>query len=157
MQIRPAQLDDIETLFHIRTSVVENHQSRQELANLGVTPETIAHMLQTSCRAWIAEIDGQPIGFSFANATDRMIFGMFVLPGYEGRGAGRALMQQAENWLWSQGATEIHLFTGNQPSLRAYGFYQHLGWQPEAVQSDLSETAARSDRQIKFVKRKQQG
>jgi GNAT superfamily N-acetyltransferase len=154
MQIRPAQLQDIETLFHIRTSVVENHQSRQELANLGVTPETIAHMLQTTCRAWIAEIDAQAVGFSFANATERMVFGLFVLPAYEGRGVGRALIQQAEDWLWSQGATEIHLFTGNQPSLRAYGFYQHLGWQVEAVQSDLPEAAARRGRQIKFVKRK---
>lgn len=152
MQIRPATLDDIETLFQIRTSVVENHQSRQELATLGVTPETIAHMLQTTCRAWIAEIDGQPIGFSFANAADRMVFGLFVLPEFEGRGAGRALLQQAENWLWSQGNTEIHLFTGNNPNLRAYGFYQHLGWEVE--QGDLLQAAVQSDRQIKFVKRK---
>lgn len=145
MQIRLATLNDIETLFQIRTSVVENHQSRQELATLGVTPQTIAQMLQTNCRAWIAEIDKQPIGFSFANASDRMVFGLFVLPEFEGRGAGRALLQQAENWLWSQNATEIYLFTGNDPSLRAYGFYQHLGWQAGEVQSDS---------QIKFVKRK---
>ncbi|MBD1853734.1 GNAT family N-acetyltransferase [Leptolyngbya sp. FACHB-711] len=145
MQIRLARLDDIETLFHIRTSVVENHQSREELARLGVTPETIAQMLQTHCRAWIAEIDGQAVGFSFANAAERMVFGLFVLPAFEGRGAGRALMQQAEEWLWSQGTTKIQLYTGNQPSLRAYGFYQHLGWEVGEVQSD---------RQIKFVKRK---
>jgi GNAT superfamily N-acetyltransferase len=145
MQIRLARLDDIETLFHIRTSVVENHQSREELAGLGVTPETIAQMLQTHCRAWIAEIDGQAVGFSFANAVERMVFGLFVLPHFEGRGVGRALMQQAEDWLWSQGTTKIQLYTGNQPSLRAYGFYQHLGWEVGEVQSD---------RQIKFVKRK---
>ncbi|WP_263971598.1 GNAT family N-acetyltransferase [Leptolyngbya ohadii] len=145
LHIRPAHLDDIPTLFHIRTSVVENHQSWEELATLGVTPETIAQMLQTTCRAWIAEIDGQPIGFSFANAADCMVFGMFVLLEFEGRGAGRALMQQAEDWLWSTGTTEIYLYTGNNPDLRAYGFYRHLGWQPGEVQSD---------RQIKFVKRK---
>jgi len=57
MNIREAQLEDIETLFNIRTSVIENHQSREELATLGITPETVAEMLQTDCRAWIAEID----------------------------------------------------------------------------------------------------
>lgn len=145
MNIRPARLDDIKTLFHIRTSVVENHQSREELAKLGVTPETIAQMLQTHCRAWIAEIDGQAVGFSFANAAERMVFGLFVLPQFEGRGVGRALMQQAEDWLWSLGETRIHLYTGNNPNLRAYGFYQHLGWEVGEVQSDS---------QIKFVKRK---
>ncbi|HEY9747337.1 MAG TPA: GNAT family N-acetyltransferase, partial [Allocoleopsis sp.] len=96
MQIRVAQLEDIETLFEIRTSVRENHQSREEIAALGITSDTITEMLQADCRAWVAEMDHQPIAFSIANATKQTIFGMFVLPAYEGHGAGRALMQQAE-------------------------------------------------------------
>jgi GNAT superfamily N-acetyltransferase len=145
MNIREAQLEDIETLFNIRTSVIENHQSREELLTLGVTPETVANMLQTHCRAWIAEIDEQPIAFSMANAAEKTIFAMFVLPSFEGRGAGRALMQQAEQWLWSQDVEEIGLLTGNDPNLRAYGFYLHLGWTPADIQSRG---------QIKFVKKK---
>jgi GNAT superfamily N-acetyltransferase len=145
MNIREAQLEDIETLFNIRTSVIENHESREELATFGITPETIANMLQTDCRAWIAEIEQRPIAFSMANATEKTIFAMFVLPSFEGRGAGRALMQQAEQWLWSQGVEELWLLTGNNPNLRAYGFYLHLGWTPTDIQSD---------RQIKFIKKK---
>jgi len=99
MNIRQAQLEDIETLFEIRTSVVENHQSREEIAKLGITPETVAQMLQTDCCAWIAEIDAKPIAFSIANATEKTILGMFVLPAFAGRGAGRALMEKAEEWL----------------------------------------------------------
>jgi N-acetylglutamate synthase-like GNAT family acetyltransferase len=127
MNIREAQIEDIETLFNIRTSVIENHQSREELVTLGITPETVAEMLQTDCRAWIAEIDEQPIAFSMAN------------------GAGRALMQQAEQWLWSQGVEEIWLLTGNDSNLRAYGFYLHLGWTPVDIEPDG---------QIKFLKKK---
>ncbi len=145
MKIREAQLEDIETLFNIRTSVIENHQSREELATLGITPETVAEMLQTDCRAWISEIDEQPIAFSMANAAEKTIFAMFVLPSFEGRGAGRALMQQAEHWLWSQGVEEIWLLTGNDSNLRAYGFYLHLGWTPVDIQPDG---------QIKFLKKK---
>ncbi|HEY9698071.1 MAG TPA: GNAT family N-acetyltransferase [Trichocoleus sp.] len=145
MQIRVAQLEDIETLFDIRTSVTENHQSLAELAKLGVTPDSIAQMLQTRCCAWLAEIDGEAAGFSMANAIERMIFALFVRPTFAGRGVGRALIQQAEAWLWSQGALEIWLSTGNNPKLRAYGFYQHLGW---------TVTDDRLGNQVKFVKRK---
>jgi len=145
MNIREAQIEDIETLFNIRTSVIENHQSREELVALGITPETVAEMLQTYCRAWIAEIDEQPIAFSMVNAAEKTIFAMFVLPSFEDRGAGRALMQQAEQWLWSQGVEEIWLLTGNNPNLRAYGFYLHLGWTPTDIEPDG---------QIKFLKKK---
>ena len=128
MLIRIAQAADIEAMFNIRTSVIENYQSREEIAELGITPESVAAMLATDCCAWIAELEGRPVGFAIANATAATIFGVFVLPQFEGQGAGRALMQAAETWLWSQGLQAIWLLTGNDPSLRAYGFYQHLDW-----------------------------
>ncbi len=128
MHIRMAQPADVETMFDIRTSVKENYQSREEVAELGITPESVAEMLATDCCAWIAEREEQPMGFAIANATDATILGMFVRPEFEGRGVGRALMDVAETWLWSQELEEIWLLTGNDPALRAYGFYQHLGW-----------------------------
>lgn len=136
MIIRTAQLDDIDTLFEIRTSVTENHQSREEIAELGITPETVAEMLQTDCCAWIVEIDNQAVGFSIANRTEQTIFGVFVLPDYEGRGVGRCLVRAAEEWFWSAGILEIWLVTGNDPNLRAYGFYTHLGWIPVGVEAE---------------------
>ena len=36
MKLRTATKEDVETLFDIRCSVVENHQSREELATLGM-------------------------------------------------------------------------------------------------------------------------
>lgn len=148
MNIRKAQLTDIETLFNIRTSVIENHQSREEIAELGITPESVAQMLQTDCCAWIAEIDGKPIAFSIANATEKTILGVFVLPSFEKRGAGRGLMEKAENWLFSQdNIEEIWLLTGNDSKLRAYGFYLHLGWNPYGVISN-----GEMEGEMKFVK-----
>ncbi len=149
MNIKEAELTDIETLFDIRTSVVENHQSREEIAQLGITPETVAQMLQTDCCAWIAEIDGKPVAFSIANATEKTIFGVFVLPSFEGRGAGRALMEAAEIWLFSQGIEEIWLLTGNDSKLRAYGFYLHLGWITVGVVTD-----GEMEGEMKFIKNK---
>ena len=148
MNIRQAQTEDIETMFDIRTSVIENHQSREEIAELGITPETVAQMLQTDCCAWIAETDDKSIGFSIANATEKTIFGVFVLPSFEGYGAGRALMQKAEDWLFSQDIEEIWLLTGNDPKLRAYGFYLHLGWKPAGIVTD-----GEMEGEMKFVKK----
>ncbi|KJH73420.1 GNAT family N-acetyltransferase [Aliterella atlantica] len=144
MKIRSAQLEDIETLFNIRVSVEENHLSREELAALGVTPKTVARMLQTNCHAWLAEIDSQAIAFIMANAQEGSIFVIAVLPAFAGRGVGRALMAKAEEWLRSQGFAEIWLLTANDPKLRAYGFYQHLGWIADESQPDEL---------IKFTKR----
>ena len=151
MLIRVAQQKDIETLFEIRTSVVENHQSREEIAELGITPDSVAEMLETDCCAWIAELDQQAIGFSIANKTEKNILGMFVRPGFEGRGAGRQLMESAENWLWSNNIEEISLITGNDPTLRAYGFYVHLGWHPAGV-----ETTGAFTGEMKFIKHRPQ-
>ena len=89
------------------------------------------------------------IGFSIANAIESTILGMFVLPAFEDRGAGRALMQAAEHWLWSQGIKEIWLVTGNDPRLRAYGFYQHLNWIPAGVESDGDFKG-----EMKFIKKR---
>ncbi|MEL6764636.1 MAG: GNAT family N-acetyltransferase, partial [Cyanobacteria bacterium J06607_6] len=122
MLIRTARPSDIETLFDIRTSVIENYQSREEIAALGITPDSVAAMLATDCQAWLTEVDDRPVGFAIANATAATILGLFVLPGSEGQGAGRALMQAAEAWLWSNHLEEIWLVTGNDPHLRAYGF-----------------------------------
>jgi GNAT superfamily N-acetyltransferase len=145
MLIRAATEADIETLFDVRTSVVQNHQSREELAAIGVTPHSIAEMLRTTSRAWIAEEDGRGMAFSMADAGQGTVFALFVRPGYEGRGLGRTLLKHAEDWLFSRGWSEIWLLTGSDPGLRAVGFYKHLGWQAVGVQDDG---------QTKYIKRK---
>ncbi|MEM1370264.1 MAG: GNAT family N-acetyltransferase [Cyanobacteria bacterium P01_H01_bin.15] len=150
MNIRKAQQRDIEALFEIRTSVVENHQSREEIAELGISPESVAKMLETDCCAWIAEIEERPIGFSIANSVEKTIFGIFVLPAFERRGAGRSLLQVAEDWLWSKGLDEIWLVTGSDPSLRAYGFYLHLNWSPIGVVADGDFKG-----EMKFIKKRE--
>ncbi len=144
MSIRVATEADVEALFEVRTSVVQNHQSREELAGLGVTPRSIAEMLRTTSRVWIAEEDGQAVAFSMADADQGTIFAMFVRPEHEGKGLGRALMKQAEDWLFGRGWPEIWLLTGSDPGLRAVGFYLHLGWQAAGLQDDG---------QTKYVKR----
>lgn len=144
-RIRIATEADVETLFDIRTSVRENHQSREELAEIGVTPESVAESLRTTSRGWIAEVDGEAAAFAIADASEATVFAMFARPEHEGKGLGRALMREAERWLFDQGRGEIWLLTDASPAVRANGFYRHLGWEGAGVQPD---------RQVKFVKRR---
>jgi GNAT superfamily N-acetyltransferase len=144
-EIRVASVTDIEALFEIRTSVHDNHQSRCELATVGITPDSIRQMLQDASRAWLGLEDGVPVAFSMANAEQATVFAMFVRPGHEDRGFGRRLMREAEAWLFSRECDEIWLLTSADPGIRAHGFYRHLGWQPAGIQKDG---------QVKFIKRR---
>lgn len=105
----------------------------------------MGEMLRTTSRAWLAEVDGLPVAFSMADARECTVFAMFVRPGYEGRGLGRALMREAEEWLYSRGCGEIWLLTGGDPRLRAHGFYKRLGWGAAGVEADG---------QLRFIKRR---
>jgi len=141
--IRVATEADIDSLFDIRTSVLENHQSRVDLARVGVTPDSVAQMLHSSSRAWIASERKQDVAFSMADASDATVFAMFVRPAFEGRGLGRILMKRAEEWLFEQGCVEIWLLTDANRDVRANGFYRHLGWDDAGIQQDG---------QVKFTK-----
>lgn len=125
--IRLANPTDITAIFDIRTSVQENHLSHDQLAEMGITPETIRQtILKTPC-AWVAEVDGVPVGFSMVDVEDACVFAAFVLPEFEGFGLGRILMNKAEACLFQHHQT-IWLETAE--ASRASGFYRNLGWQP---------------------------
>ncbi len=56
-----------------------------------------------------------------------------VLPGYEGRGIGKALLLAVQQWLFAQGHDEIWLRANSDPDVRATGFYRRLGWRRSGV------------------------
>lgn len=137
MKLRPALGADAETLFDIRCSVVENHQSREELASLGITVQSVKEMIEGGDYiTTIAEEDGQPVGLSMAQISEGYVFACFVRPEFEGKGIGRALMETAEEGLRRGGVQKAWLSTGPEPELRAVGFYLHLGWYKDGCLDD---------------------
>lgn len=132
MRIRPATEADVETLFDIRTDVRENQMTREALASIGVTPESVAQMLRTDSGGWLAEVDGRPVAFAMADGTRGTVFALFVRRGYEGRGLGRALLAKAAAWLFARGCDEVWLTTGaDAPGANA--FYRRVGWREDGV------------------------
>lgn len=127
MQIRLADVDDIPDLFRIRTSARENHLSEEQLAALGITPASVARMLDSGeARAWCAVEGGAVLGFSMARRSERDLFALFVLPAFEGRGIGGSLLDAAVAWLRQAGSGPIRLNTGRDT--RAFSVYRSRGW-----------------------------
>lgn len=70
----------------------------------------------------VVKEDGSIVGT--AASLDNRIFGMFVLPDYQGRGYGRDLMDALETQIKADGHTEAVL----SMSLPSEGFYRSRGY-----------------------------
>ncbi|UCJ15538.1 GNAT family N-acetyltransferase [Pseudomonas sp. MM211] len=125
--IRLGTESDVSAIFDIRVSVKENHLSRDQLTEMGITPDAIRQVISTTPSIWIAEVNGMPAGFSMADVEDACVFAAFVRPEFEGLGLGRSLMAKVETLLFEHHQT-IWLETAE--ASRANGFYRNLGWEP---------------------------
>ncbi|MDQ0207524.1 GNAT family N-acetyltransferase [Alkalicoccobacillus murimartini] len=89
---------------------------------------------------YIAECNGAMLGYIelaiqedyFTNRKQAYVSAIAVSEKGEGKGIGKELMKQAEEWAADQGLTEIILdvFLNNK---RAVSVYEHLGYQKEIV------------------------
>lgn len=140
--IRPATTADIEALFEIRTSVVQNHLSREQMLELGISPASLAEAIEAAPCAWLAEVEGAPVAFAMVDLDDACVFALFVKPAFEGQGLARRLMAEAEAALFAR-HSRIWLETDGRDSVRANGFYRRLGW---AVVEQLEEGDVRYEK-----------
>jgi len=125
--IRDARPEHVAGICRVRLAVRENVMPEAIVVRDGWTPERIADCFRAGRRGWVVEEDGEVVAFSIADSETHSIWALFVLPGHEGRGLGRALLDVAVNWLWSEGVERIWLDT--DPKSRAADFYARLGWQ----------------------------
>ena len=107
-----------------------------------ITVAMYEDFLDRSGRGWVAEADGAIAGFSYADNLNASIWALFIQPGQEGRGLGKALLDLAATWLFEQGHERIRLTTG--AATRADRFYAAQGWQREPVSaSEIAYTLTR--------------
>ena len=120
--LRRACSADIPAMSAIRLSVTENVLSDPNR----VTLQMYEDYLDRDGRGWVAEIDGEIAGFSYADRREASIWALFISPRFEGRGLGKALLDLAVTWLFGQGHERITL--GTTPGTRAERFYAAQGW-----------------------------
>ena len=131
LKFRQATVADIPAMSRIRIAVKEN-----ALSNPGrITEAMYRDYLEALGRGWVAELDGEMIGFAYADRTDSSIWALFVDPAREGLGAGKQLLRLAADWLFEIGNDEIRL--GTSAHTRADRFYAAQGWTREGMKDDV--------------------
>lgn len=140
IRTRLALYTDIEGIFEVRTSVRENHLSREQLEQIGITESVVTDMIGKSRCAWVAVDDGKAIGFSMILTDEGCLFAAFVLPKYEGKGVGRSLVELAEQELFKHHKTA---WLETDKNSRAAKFYMRLGW---VKKEDVSESDIRLEK-----------
>ena len=103
-------------------AVVENRLSDPR----SIGPEHYRSMLSDHGRGWVFEQDGRIVAFAVGDHSRRNIWALFVAPGFEGRGIGRALHEPMVQWLFERSAEPLWLST--EPGTRAERFYAAAGW-----------------------------
>lgn len=136
-QVSEINHTDIPELFVVRVATRENALSLRELEILGINEESVAQMLNTSHRGWLCEEGDRVVGFAMGDRRTGELWVIALLPDWEEKGIGKLLMEKVESWLWSEGFTNIWLTTDIDISLRAYGFYLHLGWYDDVLRDGL--------------------
>lgn len=130
MSLRLATLADIDAMHEVRMSVRENVLSNPR----SVTLDDYKAMLEERGRGWVYEVDARIVAFAVGDHSRRNIWALFVAPGFEGRGIGRALHDQMVRWLFEQGSEPVWLST--ERNTRAERFYAAAGWERRGIQKN---------------------
>ena len=120
-RVRQAIEADIPEMMALRLSVGENR-----LSDPGQVTAEDCRRYVTRGHMWVWDQDGEILGISAATFDTGWIWALFVRPGHEGRGIGRALFAAACDALIGAGFRTLHLCT--DPDTRAARFYHAAGW-----------------------------
>lgn len=93
MTFREIQPQDLEAIFEIRKATWHNRNGREEMARMGITPDSVRQMIQDSHRGSLCEVDGRRVGFAMGNRKTGEMWVIAVLREFEGRGIGRQLLR----------------------------------------------------------------
>ena len=81
--LREARRADMPGISRVRTSVVENLLTREQLDARGITEASVAASSSANSKGWVALSGDEIVAFSIADRASRSVFALFVLPQYE--------------------------------------------------------------------------
>lgn len=127
--VRTACASDVAAMHRVRNSVRENRLfDPQRISEASYLPYIAA------ASAWVAETDSGLVGFAAVDGRSRRVWALFIDPGAEGAGVGRALHRRMLDWAHEQGIARLCLSTAK--GTRAAEFYRRAGWKETGVADD---------------------
>jgi ribosomal protein S18 acetylase RimI-like enzyme len=134
LNYRLADSSDAEECITLRGRTRENAISASNLASLGITATSWRNAIQTGRLAGhLCTVNGQIIAYCFGDKDSGEILVLAVLPQYESRGIGKALLSKVMEELRGLGHARLFLACSSDPAHRSYGFYRYLGWGPTGL------------------------
>jgi len=122
MLLREAHINDIDELSTVRMSVKENVLNNPAL----VTREDYQNYLTSHGKGWLCETNNEIVGFAIVDTIENNIWALFVKPGFDKMGIGKALHQKMMDWYFTH--TDKTVWLGTAPNTRAAEFYTRKGW-----------------------------
>jgi len=120
-RIRPATAADVPAMHAVRRAVRENR-----LSDPGRVTEASYLPYVADGSAWVAETDAGVAGFAAVDLPAESVWALFVSPGAEGAGIGRALHGVVLDRARRAGLCRLRL--GTEAGTRAERFYLEAGW-----------------------------
>ena len=128
-EYRRAIPDDAAHCVVLRGKTRQNACSVQDLAAIGITPETWRESIENgSCPGYVCLSNSEIVGMCFGDKDTGEILVVAILPNFENFGIGKLLLEMTLEELKNLGYTRSFLGCNASPSSRSYGFYRHLGW-----------------------------
>lgn len=140
LSFRPATPDDASSCITMRGLTRENAFSEDALRALGITAATwSAGIRDGSCPGYVACMDDRMIGYCFGDRDSGEIAVLALLPDYENRGIGKALLGLVVEDFRRRGFERLFLACASDPAVRSHGFYRHLGWMPTGRRDEAGD------------------
>lgn len=131
VRYRPALPADAPACIALRGRTRENAFSAAQLAALGITADSWSQGIREGdLPGHVGVVNEQIVGYCFGERATGEILVLALLPEYEGRGVGRQLLQYVVDDFRAWGWDRLFLGCSDNPMVRSYGFYRHLGWRP---------------------------
>lgn len=137
---RKAKPEDAPDCISLRGKTRENAFSVEQLAALGITPDTWRATIDDgSVPGYVATIDNELVGYCFGDRQTGEIVVLALLPAHEGNGLGKALLDLTVDHFRNLGFERLFLGCSTDPNARSYGFYRHLGWRSTGTFDDAGD------------------
>lgn len=137
---RPAVAADIAACIVLRGQTRENAVSAARLAEVGITEASWAAQVDSGeLLGVVAQCGGRLAGYCFGASVTGEVVVLALKPEYEGRGLGKALLQWVVQGLRARGHRRLFLGCADDPAVRSYGFYRHLGWRATGMRDAFGD------------------
>lgn len=128
-KIRDVALDDVPACTDVRGKTRDNPASAEFLVSIGFSNENTQQLLMDGKMIGsVSEFQEKVVGFCYADPESGEIIVLALLPEHEGKGVGKALLQDVVSKMRVLGHNRLWLAASPDPNVRAHGFYRHLGW-----------------------------